>query len=494
MVEAAVISKPGPKSQRDLSPLPLKSAPKRGYKRVYWFANKYLKVPAGHGQGKAFKLRTWQKEITQGCFPEENRPSQGLVSMPRGNGKSSLAAVFALYGLFADGVESPQVLIMASDVRQAGIIFNACRRMIELSPELEKRTKVYKDRIEVPGNNGLLMPLPADVGAAQGWAPTLALVDELHVVNADLWEAMLLSSGKRPDSLCLAISTPADNDESVMWQLVSQARSEPDPDFYFKEYTSDPSHPTDCLHCITESNPAYGDFLSAKSMANVRRTSRESSYRRLRLGQWLDAVEDSWVSRTTLDAVLTPSQIKPGSKVVLAVDGSYSGDTTAIVAVTVEATPRAQLLRLWNPKDEADEGYRVPILDVEQAIRDAAKTYDVAEICFDPYRFARTMQELGRERLPVVEFPQSAARMTPATVSAFEAIVNRTIEIHNDENLTKHILNCRVTEDSRGTRLRKDKKDSPNKIDSAVCMVMALSRASFLASKPKRAKVFRSVA
>lgn len=151
MTAVVTASKPGPKAARDLSPISLRNAPKRGHKRVYWFANKYLKVPQGHGQGKPFRLREWQKEITAGCFPESDRPSQGLVSMPRGNGKSSLAAVYALYGLFADGVESPQVLIMASDVRQAGIIFNACRRMIELSPELEKRTKIYKDRIEVPG-------------------------------------------------------------------------------------------------------------------------------------------------------------------------------------------------------------------------------------------------------------------------------------------------------------------------------------------------------
>lgn len=492
---ATVIARPGPKSARDLSPVPLKGAPRRGHRRVYWFAHKYLKVPQGHGQGKAFTLRAWQKDITAGCFPEVDRPSQGLVSMPRANGKSSLAAVFALYALFADGVDSPQVLIMASDIRQAGIIFNACRRMIELSPELEKRTKVYKDRIEVPGNNGLLMPLPADVGAAQGWAPTLAIVDELHYCSHEIWEAMLLSSGKRPDSLCLAISTPADTDESVMWSLVKDARERPDPDFYFKEYTSDPKHDTDCMHCVESANPAYGDFLSAKSMDNVRRTSRESSYRRLRLGQWLDEVEDSWISKPLLNSVLTGETIKDGSKVVLAVDGSYSGDTTAILAVSVGPVPRAQLLRLWNPKDEADEGYRVPILDVEQAIRDACKRYEVAEILFDPYRFARTMQELARERLPVVEYPQSAARMTPAVVQTYEAIVNRTIEISEDDNLSKHILNCRVTEDARGTRLRKDKKDSPNKIDAAVCLVMALSRATFLASKPQtRGKVFRSVA
>jgi phage terminase large subunit-like protein len=43
--------------------------------------------------------------------------------MPRGNGKSTLAAALGLYGLFADQVEGAQVLCVASDERQARIVF-----------------------------------------------------------------------------------------------------------------------------------------------------------------------------------------------------------------------------------------------------------------------------------------------------------------------------------------------------------------------------------
>src|SRR5690625_5955445 len=86
------------------------------------------------------KLRKWQQDIARAMYPATGRrPRQGLVSMPRGNGKSTLAAVFALYGLFADEVESAQVLIVASDERQARIVFNAAKRMIELNSELKDR-------------------------------------------------------------------------------------------------------------------------------------------------------------------------------------------------------------------------------------------------------------------------------------------------------------------------------------------------------------------
>ncbi len=62
-------------------------------------------------------------------------------------------------------------------------------------------------------------------------------------MSPDIWESVLLAAGKQENSLTLAISTPAVSEESVMWTLVSENRETPDPDFYFREYTSDPTHP-----------------------------------------------------------------------------------------------------------------------------------------------------------------------------------------------------------------------------------------------------------
>ena len=482
----------GPKTQRDMSALPLKNVPKRGHKRLYWFANKYLKVPAGYGQGKPIKLRTWQKELAQGLFPDDcDRPSQGLISMPRGNGKSSLAAIMCLYALFADNVESPQVLIVASTHAQASIIFNMARRMIELSPELEQRAKIYKDKIVTPFNDGLLMPMPSEVNALQGYQPTLAVVDELHTVTAEIWESMLLSSGKRPDSLVLAVSTPAMQSDSVMKTLVDDARSDPDPDFYFKEYAADPTHETDCQHCWKVSNPALGDFLAANSLKKVRKTSRETAFRVYRLGLWPDRTDDGWIAQSALDAVLVDQPIAKGAKVVLGFDGSFSGDMTAIVAVTVEKQPKVELLKAWHPAQEAETDYRVPIEQVEDAIRQACKDYNVREVLADPYRWSRSLQVLAAERIPVVEFSQSLNRMSPATALATDAINNQNVRIVKNDTLCEHILNARVREDNRGVKIQKEQKDSKRKIDGAICFVMAHSRAHFLANK-RGGRVYRS--
>ena len=159
--------------------------------------------------------------------------------MPRGNGKTGLASVLALYGLFADEVEGAQVLTVASDERRARHVFNACRRMIELDERLAERVQIFQDRIYVPHTDSTLAPLPAEPAALQGWDPTLAVVDELHVVGEATWEAMALASGKRDRSLTLAISTPAADTESVMWRLVTYGREHPnDPAFKLVEYAA----------------------------------------------------------------------------------------------------------------------------------------------------------------------------------------------------------------------------------------------------------------
>ncbi len=107
------------------------------------FVERYLTTPKGTGARKRMQLRPWQREIVHGLF-DEPRPRHGLVAIPRGNGKSTLAAALALYGLLADGVEGAQVLCVASDQRQAEIVFRAARRMVELNPELADRLQVFQ--------------------------------------------------------------------------------------------------------------------------------------------------------------------------------------------------------------------------------------------------------------------------------------------------------------------------------------------------------------
>jgi hypothetical protein len=101
--------------------------------------------------------------------------------------------------------------------------------------------------------------------------------------------------------------------------------------------------------------------------------------------------------------------IPDGTDVAVAFDGSFNGDTTVLVVATVDQRPHIDLVELWEP-----DGRQVLVVDVEQAIRQACRRWRVLEIAADPFRWARSLQLLDGEGLPVLEcaapgWPRNAA-------------------------------------------------------------------------------------
>jgi phage terminase large subunit-like protein len=477
--------KAGPKAQLTAPALDLRKLPRRGGSRAIAFTERYVRTPTGKGELHRMRWRGWQKTIIHGLF-DEPRPRQGLVSLPAGNGKSTKAAALGLYGLLADGVQGAQVPIVASDKRQAGIIGNIARRMVELDETLLDQVQVYQDYLYVPRTDSVLQALPAELEALQGWNPTLAIVDELHVVTEDVYESMAARAGKRERSLLLAISTPPRNGDTdgVMWRLVSHGREGGDPSFYFAEFAAPAGCDVDDEQAWHIANPALGDFLYLDALRATRKTMRESTFRAWRLGQWPQVSDNAWLPPGAWDACSkSVATDLNGAEVVLGFDGSFSGDCTALVAVTIGPTPHVELVNLWEAPEGARD-WRVPILEVEQAIRDACRRWRVRAIVADPYRWQRSLELLDGEGLPVEEFPQSPARMTPATTRFYEAVVNQALTHGGDARLARHISNAVLKEDPRGARLAKEHKHSRRRIDAAVAAVMALHRAGELAAAP----------
>jgi phage terminase large subunit-like protein len=471
----------GPKGQVTAPPLDLRRLPRQGGARATRFIERYVTVPKGTGARRRLKLRPWQCEIV-GAVMDEPRPRQALVSIPAGNGKSTLAAALGLYGLLGDRVEGAQVLVVASDERQARIIFTTAARMVELDPALSARVQVFKDHLLEPRTASVFMALPADPGALQGWDPSLAIVDELHVVTDDTFEAMAARAGKREQSLLLAISTPpkAGQDDSVMRRLVEHGREGGDPSFYFREFAAPAGCEVDDEAAWVAANPALDDFLHRDALrATLPPKMREAAFRRYRLGQWV-AVEDAWLPDGAWDSCTQVQEIPDGAEVVVALDGSFSRDCTALVVATVDPRPHVELYRLWEAPEGARD-WRVPVVQVEDAIRAACVRWRVLEVAADPYRWQRSLEVLDGDGIPVHEFFQNAARMGPATARFYQLVVDGELTHNGDPALGRHVANAILRQDSRGARLAKEHKDSRRRIDAAVAAVMAVHRAAELA-------------
>lgn len=486
--------KAGPKAAITAEPLDLSMLPaKRDYRRIAAFAREFLRVPKGTGALEPFRLRPWQRnEIVKQFYPPTgSRPRQGLVSMPRGNGKSGLASVLALYGLLADEVPGAQVLVVASDERQARIIYGAARRMVELDPRLSEQVQIFSDRLYVPRTDSVMMPLPAEPGALQGYDPTLMLVDELHVVNRAVWEAVSLASGKRAESLTLAISTPADSVDSVMWSLVEYGRENPaDKSFRLVEYAADDGCALDDEDQWKKANPALGDFLHTDAVAATMRTTSEAAFRRYRLGQWAGR-KDQWMPWGEWEKHSdTDREIEADEPVVLAFDGSASGDSTALIGCTLDG--HIFTIAIWeHPPD--DPRWRVPRAEVSAAVDTCMEKLDVRELAADPWGWRSEIEswQAGYGEKLVVEFNTGyRKRMAPATDRFYAAVMEGRLTHDGDADMARHIANTVAKSTPMGDIVVKDKRSSDRKIDAAVAAIVAYERASWhRANPPKRRRV-----
>ncbi|BCP05630.1 hypothetical protein MINTM019_30860 [Mycobacterium paraintracellulare] len=405
-----------------------------------------------------------------------------------------LAAALGLAEMFV-GPPSAEVLVVASDQRQANITLRYAKRMVELNPVLEERVQVYADRLYLPENDATLLPLPAEPGALHGHDPSLMVVDELHVVTEDVWEAVTSVAGKRPQSLTLAISTPAASPDSVMWRLVEHGRARADPAFSFTEFAAPEGCAVDDRAAWRVANPALScrePFLSEDGLDAVLRTIREPVFRQLRLGQWVTGVE-SWLPWGAWPACESPRTITPGERVVLAFDGSASGDSTALVGATLDG--HLWVEGLWeNP---GDPRWRVPRETVSAAVDLAFHRYDVVELACDPWGWRSEIEAWAKrygERRVIEWNTATAARMAPATDRLYQAVVTKAVTHDGDERLASHIAHCVAKPTPMGDLVSKDKRGSPRKIDAAVAAIVAYDRAAYHATRTikRRTRSFAS--
>lgn len=456
--------------------------------RLLAFAGRYCRLTKGAGAGKLVKLRPWQRTLLSDVVAAQ--PRTAYIQLPRKNGKTYLGAILALYGLVADGERGAEVYSFAGDREQARLVFGEVRRMVEMDPALSRRLRVLRNAIEDPKTGSVYQVRSADAFRAEGLNPSLVVLDELHVLPDDrLWNVANLGSGTRDHPLVVGITTPGVRydrlgKDTVAYRLYQygkkvQAGEQEDPDFFFRAWEpADPGADHTDPATWAESNPAYGDFLHAKDFEAAVRITPEAEFRTKRCGQWVTSSE-AWLPHGAWSACEVPGAIEDGAQVVLALDGSWTGDSTALLACTVGNTPRRlAVLGHWERPEYADPHWRIPSEDVEAAVLDACSRFKVLEVACDPFNLQRSMSVLAEAGVPIVEYPNNATRMVPASNGFYEAVTERHVVHDGDPALARHMAAAVTKIDARGARLTKETKGSGRRIDLAVAAVMAYDRAA----------------
>lgn len=447
---------------------------------------------AGHA-GDLIVLREWQKQLIRYLLAVDIHGNLlhkvALIGMPRKNGKSALLGGITLEHLIF-GVSGGEAYSCAAEKEQAKIIFDTVKAMIGLDEEIKELLIPLKDVITNPKTNSIYRALSAEAYSKEGLNPSFTAFDELHAQpSRELWDVMGLAQGTRVEPMLVAVTTAgvktdSSGKDSICYQqyqygLKLVSGEIVDSSYFFAWWGADEKDDYRLERTWAVANPGFDDIISASDFRSVIKRTTESEFKTKRLNIWT-STSDAWLPHGTWDELAdVDKKVPDGSNIVLGFDGSFNGDCTAIVAVSVEATPHIFPIAVWEKPDEADASWQVPVQDVEDAIRAACERFQVLEVSCDPYRWARTFQVLEEENIPMVTFPQTAVRMTPATSRMFEAVVNKQITHNGDAQLARHFANATLKADQRGTRLAKEKRGSIKRIDLAVAAVMALERAAW---------------
>ena len=456
----------------------------------------------GGGVGEHLELRAWQKQMLRAILSRradgKYRFRQALVGMARKNAKSTLLSGLALWNLVT-GPQGGEVYAVASTKDQARIVFSGVKRMVEMDPDLSDLLTLYRDSIEMPSTGSSFKVLAADAPSLEGLNPSFVIMDEVHAMpNRELWDVLALASGARPEPMMVGITTAgvrtdALGRDSLAYSMYNYGKrlingEQKDDSFFMAWYQPKKVDcPIDSLAAARQANPGLDDLVSYEEFKASMLRTPEAEFRTKRLNMWV-ASNNPWLAEGTWESrKKNVSKVDLSGRVVLSLDGSFKGDSTVVMGCTVD-TERPYLwpVGMWEKNDSLDIDWRVPIQDVEQAIRDAFRDYNVVEVCCDPYRWARSIEVLTDDGLPMVEFPQSPTRMVPATQRLFEAVMNGTVQHSGDPAVTRHVANAVVKVDSRGSRLAKEHHGK--KIDAAVCCVMALDRAMWHKFQPKEVR------
>ena len=144
---------------------------------------------------------------------------QAIASIARQNGKSVIAAILAFYFLTMHKA-GPRVVGLASIDRQAKIVYDRVKYVVENNAALERELKATASRgIKRRDGSGIYQTLPASEDSAQGEPITGALYDELHLGNSGLWDALVLGQRAQRNALLAGFTTAGDDDSDLLVQL-----------------------------------------------------------------------------------------------------------------------------------------------------------------------------------------------------------------------------------------------------------------------------------
>ena len=432
------------------------------------------KLPEKHNE--ILKLTEWQKWLIRHVlerYPDDHenpelagrlRYKQVCISMPRKNGKSLIGALFALYGMLLHE-PAPEVISVAASSDQAKIVY---RRLLHQTNTSDILKSLFSRSTEHRGlwtadGTGVYKVIASKASTAQGLHPSLVVFDELHVSEPDVWTAMALGSGTRPDGIVIGITTAGDDTSELLKDLYKRGAAAVDGDpglerFGFFCWEA----PIGCEvldeEAVRRSNPNLASgILSWESVKNELATMPEADARRYRLNQFVSSM-NAWLP---VGAWQQLPHGKPTNPKVFAVDRTPGWDHAAIVAASLEDGDKVatELVASFNNTN------------IDELLNACIKLNKYgAPFIVDSYINQDLAHALRQRGIRV--HMASHKDLISASNNAYRRIMRKTLIHPKDEIVSLQM--SRAVRKNVGESWKITRKDSGTDIDAAIATVLAI--------------------
>lgn len=509
-----------------------------GYDVLAW-AEEFLAQPDGITAGTPWRWTDTQARVVAWWYAVDPFGRwlyrRGQIVMPKGSGKSPLAAALCccelagpvLYdGRDAEGHAvgrphpSPHIQLAAVSEAATGNTMDLVLPMIREGRAAEAVAGLDLGVTRVRTRNGKLEPVTASASSREGQRLTAAIADESHLWMANnqghrlaaVLRRNLGKMGGRSIELTNAWS-PGEDSVAELTSIYADKVAEQAADGRQRVLEEGvlryhPKAVVRSLSDLVELRTALERLYRDAPWVDVDRIIAEvldpathpADARRFYLNEVATA-DDALVSAHEWDACYLDDVLEPGTEITLGFDGSKNDDATALVALRV-SDRFATVIGAMEKPDSAGKGWEVDREYFDGLVANCFAQYRVLGFYSDVAHFESYVDRWSAEygsSLRVSASPRSAVGWdmrgrlqlnTMATERLVAGIQDGSVRHDGNGLLRRHVLNARRRPNRWGTSFGKERKDSPRKVDGFAALQLAdMARADLAvhtARKPPR--------
>jgi phage terminase large subunit-like protein len=482
---------------------------------------KKLRLHEGRFAGELFPLADWQERLIRRIYgPVDDLGRRQVrttfVMVPRGSGKSSLAAALGLLHTFGPEKEAGgQVIAAAADREQASIVFGAASRMIQQDAVLSRITSITPSikRIQHPASGSTFRAVSHEAYSKHGLSISCLLADEVHAwPTRELWDVLVTSMGKREQPLTIAITTAGAGRTGISWELVSYARrveAGEIEDRTFLPVLLEPPEGFDWRdpEVWAYVNPALDVFRSLEEMQTSAKQAehvpaKQAAFRQLYLNEWRDGAAEPWIDLSIYDRgeiEIGLDDIPAGARCWCGLDLSTTTDLSCLAILFDWEDGFLLIPRFYAPAEgirrrgeregvayplwaeqgwlTATEGAVIDYSFIEQQVHNLAERFDVRQIAVDRWNSTMIVTRLQEAGLPVVLHGQGYASMS-GPAKEFEKLILEEKLKHDASPTRRWCLGNTARARDAADNIKPDKAKSKDRIDGVTAAVMAVGVAA----------------